>query len=195
MKILFIRHGQTQYNADGKYIGSIDAPLADIGISLLIAKKPIIEKYKPVEVLYSSPMKRCLETSKIFFEDMNPVIIKDLRERSFGIFEGKTYKDLKDNEYYKEFVNSVWKSKVPDAEDGEIFFKRTRDAYTGIVNDMIKNNYNYSAVVCHGGVLMSILSKYDEKKLSFFDYMTSNGGGYLTEIDNKTKEIKIIENI
>lgn len=195
MKILFIRHGQTQHNAEGKYIGSIDSPLCDIGIDELIQKKTIMEKYNQVEKLYSSPMKRCLETAEIYFEDMKPVIIENLRERNFGIFEGKTHKELKNNIYYNEFVSSIWKTKVPEAEEAENFFKRTDEAYFIVLEDMKKRNISYSAIVCHGGVIMSIFSRYEDRKLGFYDYMLSNGEGYLTEIDSKTKSIKTIEKI
>ena len=68
MKILFIRHGQTQLNAEGRWLGSTDAPLfgstdaplSEAGKEVLRDKKNIIEKYKPVQKLYSSHIKRCL---------------------------------------------------------------------------------------------------------------------------------------
>ena len=100
MKILFIRHGQTKNNADKKWLGSTDVSLWEEGINALLKNKSTIDKYKPFEKLYSSPMKRCIETAKIYFDDMNYEIINDLRERGFGDFEGKTYNDLKDNPYY-----------------------------------------------------------------------------------------------
>ncbi len=60
MKILFIRHGQTQLNAEGRWLGSTDAPLSEAGKEVLRDKKNIIEKYKPVQKLYCSHIKRCL---------------------------------------------------------------------------------------------------------------------------------------
>ena len=94
MKILFIRHGQTQLNAEGRWLGSTDAPLSEAGKEVLRDKKNIIEKYKPVQKLYCSPMKRCLETAQIYFEEMNDTkeIINNLKERCFGDFEGKLEK-------------------------------------------------------------------------------------------------------
>ena len=103
MKILFIRHGQTQYNAEFRWLGSTDNPLCENGKKELLEKKHIIEKYKPIQKLYCSPMKRCVETAEIYFNQMNIEIIDDLKERCFGDFEGKKYEELKDNHYYKEF--------------------------------------------------------------------------------------------
>lgn len=193
MRILFVRHGQTQLNAEGRWLGSTDAPLSESGKKALIEKKEIINKYKPVQKLYCSPMKRCLETADIYFEGMKKEIIDNLKERSFGDFEGKNHDELKDNPYYKEFFKTDWQSNVPNGESSEDFFKRTEEAYLYIIDDMKKNNLDYTAVVLHGGVVMSIFSRYDNKKLGFYEYLLKNGGGYYTEIDDKNN-INIIEN-
>ncbi|MEI0510145.1 histidine phosphatase family protein [Brachyspira intermedia] len=194
MKILFIRHGQTQLNAEGRWLGSTDAPLSESGKEVLINKKNIIEKHKPIQKLYCSPMKRCLETADIYFNDMNKEIINDLKERSFGDFEGKNHDELKNNPYYKEFFITNWKSNVPNGETSENFFNRTEKAYLYIIEDMKKNNLDYTAVVTHGGVIMSIFSRYDKQKLNFYDYLLQNGCGYYAEIDDKNN-INIIEKL
>lgn len=195
MKILFIRHGQTQLNAEGRWLGSTDAPLSESGKEFLINKKEIVNKYKPVQKLYCSPMKRCLETANIYFDDIfkEKEIIDNLKERCFGDFEGKNHNELKDNIYYKKFFKSNWQSNVPNGETSEQFFKRTEDSYFYIIDDMKKNNLDYTAVVTHGGVIMSIFSRYDNKKLGFYEYLLKNGGGYYTEIDDRNN-INIIEN-
>ena len=194
MKILFIRHGQTKLNAEGRWLGSTDTPLSEAGKDFLINKKSIIDKYKPVQKLYCSPLKRCLETAQIYFNEYeeNKEIINDLRERCFGDFEGKNHDELKDNPYYKEFFRTNWKSNVPNGETSDSFFKRTEDAYLYVIEDMKKNNMNYTAVVTHGGVIMSIFSRFDKQKLGFYEYLLQNGCGYYTEIDDKNN-INIIE--
>ncbi|MEI0700706.1 histidine phosphatase family protein [Brachyspira intermedia] len=194
MKILFIRHGQTQLNAEGRWLGSTDAPLSESGKEVLINKKNIVEKYKPVQKLYCSPMKRCLETADIYFNDMNKEVIDNLKERCFGDFEGKNHDELKNNPYYKEFFRTNWKSNVPNGETSEHFFGRTENAYSYIIEDMKKNNLDYTAVVTHGGVIMSIFSRYDNQKLNFYDYLLQNGSVYYAEIDDKNN-INIIEKL
>lgn len=192
MKILFIRHGQTQYNAEYRWLGSTDNPLCEAGKKELSEKKHIIEKYKPVQKLYCSPMKRCIETAAIYFDEMNIEIIEDLRERGFGDFEGKKYEELKDNPYYKEFNKKFWRSNIPNGEDYKYFFERTEKVYLNIIEDMKKNNLTYAAVLSHGGIIMSILSKFDNKKMYFYDYLVKNGSGFLTKIDEKNN-IDILE--
>ena len=192
MKILFIRHGQTQYNAEYRWLGSTDNPLCENGKKELLEKKRIIEKYKPVQKLYCSPMKRCVETANIYFDEMKLEILDDLRERCFGDFEGKKYEELKDNPHYIEFNKKIWRSNIPNGEDYKYFFERTEKVYLNIIEDMKKNNLTYAAVLSHGGIIMSILSKYDNKKMSFYDYLVKNGSGFLTEIDKKNN-LNILE--
>ncbi|OEJ14144.1 fructose-2,6-bisphosphatase [Brachyspira hampsonii] len=194
MKILFIRHGQTQLNAEGRWLGSTDAPLCEDGKKALNDRKKIIDSYKPVQKLYCSPLKRCLETADIYFNDMKKEVLNDLRERSFGDFEGKNHDELKNNPYYKEFFRTNWKSNVPNGETSENFFSRTEKAYLYIIEDMKKNNLDYTAVVSHGGVIMSIFSRFDKQKLGFYEYLLQNGCGYYTEIDEKNN-INIIEKL
>lgn len=192
MKILLIRHGQTQYNAEYRWLGSTDNPLCEAGKKELLAKKHIIDKYKPVQKLYCSPMKRCIETASIYFEEANTEIIEDLKERCFGDFEGKTYEELKDNPYYKEFNKKLWRSNIPNGEDYKHFFDRTEKAYLNIIEDMKKNGLNYAAVLSHGGIIMSILSRHENQKMSFYDYMVKNGSGFLIKI-NENNEMEILE--
>ncbi|MEI0531879.1 histidine phosphatase family protein [Brachyspira pilosicoli] len=194
MKILFIRHGQTKNNAEQRWLGSTDVSLWEEGINALLKNKSIVDKYKPFEKLYSSPMKRCIETAKIYFDDMSYEILNDLRERSFGDFEGMTYNELKDNPYYKEFAKSCWKSEIPNGEISNNFFNRVYNVYLTIIEDMKKNNLKYTAVVTHGGIIMTILDKYNIEKHPFYDYLLPNGCGYLTEII-ENNNLKIIDKI
>ena len=57
--IYFIRHGQTQYNQEGKFIGFTDLPLSLKGREKI---KTLWEANKPkVDMIFSSPLKRCIE--------------------------------------------------------------------------------------------------------------------------------------
>ena len=102
--------------------------------------------------------------------------------------------ELKDNPYYKQFFKSNWQSNVPNGETSKDFFSRTENAYFYIIEDIKKLNLDYAAVVTHGGVIMSIFSRYDKQKLNFYDYLPQNGNVYYAEIDDKNY-ISIIEKL
>lgn len=90
MKIILVRHGQTEGNREHRFIGGrSDEPVTKEGI--LTLEKRI---YPKVEHVFSSPMKRCIQTAKVVFGEEDPEIIEEFRECDFGILEGKTHEEL-----------------------------------------------------------------------------------------------------
>lgn len=85
--IYIIRHGQTDWNINGRYGGRIDVPLNEYGIE---QAKQIREELKNInfDVVFSSPLIRAYTTAQIVC-DID--IIKDDRiiERSNGDLEGR----------------------------------------------------------------------------------------------------------
>ena len=94
MNIYIVRHGQTEYNINGRIGGRIDVPLNEKGIEEAYEVK---EKLKDIKFdkVYSSPLKRAYETARII---TNEDIIKDDRiiERSNGKLEGKLKSEIKE---------------------------------------------------------------------------------------------------
>ena len=88
-KIHFIRHGLTEANLEGKYIGKTNLPLCSAGIERLEELKNKID-YPYVELVFSSPLSRCIETAEILYPAFEPTIIDELSEYDFGDFENKT---------------------------------------------------------------------------------------------------------
>lgn len=93
--IYIIRHGQTDWNINGRYGGRIDVPLNEYGIE---QAKKIREELKKIsfDVVFSSPLIRAYTTAQIVC-DID--IIKDDRiiERSNGDLEGRLKLEITDN--------------------------------------------------------------------------------------------------
>ena len=89
LKIHLIRHGATDANYDGRYIGcKTDLPLAPEGLNELRLLKDDID-YPEIERLYSSPMLRCRQTGAVLYPDFEPVTVEELKEYDFGSFENR----------------------------------------------------------------------------------------------------------
>jgi len=92
----FIRHGETEWNAQGRWCGRTDVPLSDVGRrqAQLLARRlqPL-----PVEALYSSPLGRAMETAQIIGQAVGrePVADGRLVELNYGAWEGSTYEESK----------------------------------------------------------------------------------------------------
>ena len=86
MRIDLVRHGMTPGNEQRRYVGgSTDEGLSAKGRSLLRA----ICADASVARVYSSTLKRTVQTAQILFPEAGIVPLRDLREMEFGSFEGK----------------------------------------------------------------------------------------------------------
>ena len=81
MRVYLIRHGQTKGNLEKRYVGSTDESLTREGAKGLLEKRG---RYSPVEMVFASPMKRCLETAEILFPGIPCRKIKGLRNVTSG---------------------------------------------------------------------------------------------------------------
>ncbi|GHU60116.1 alpha-ribazole-5'-phosphate phosphatase [Clostridia bacterium] len=185
MKIALIRHGKTQGNIERQYIGSTDLPLAPSGRDEL-AELAASGRYPKVDRVYASPMLRCLQTAGIIYPGIDPVPVPGLRECDFGIFEGKTHEVLIENEDYKSFLESGGNYAFPGGDSFEGFVGRCAQAFDGIIDDIIADGINSSAVVCHGGSIMAIMSTFGEPPGKYYDWQVQNGMGYIVRlVDNR----------
>lgn len=85
--IYIVRHGQTDWNLEGRYAGRKDIPLNDKGIEQANIIKEELKSIK-FDKVFSSPLSRAYQTAKIICD--NEIIIDDrIIERSNGNLEGK----------------------------------------------------------------------------------------------------------
>ena len=119
IKIAMIRHGKTYGNTLGRYIGVTDEPLCEEG------KKELEQRtMDTVELLFVSPLKRCLETADILYPYAKQVKIPEFAECNFGEFENKNYQELKDNPKYQEWIDSMATLAFPGGESPQQFKDR-----------------------------------------------------------------------
>jgi probable phosphoglycerate mutase len=95
-EILLIRHGETLWNQQGRMQGQHDSPLTPVGLQQARQLAGRLRKV-PFAALYSSDLGRAHQTARCIADETSHDIIaeRDLRERSFGIFEGLTNIEIK----------------------------------------------------------------------------------------------------
>lgn len=170
MKIYFIRHGKTTGNLEKRYIGRTDEHLCREGIDELNGKV-----FPDADIIFISPMKRCIETAENIYADREYISVNDLRECDFGDFEGKNYSELNGNSDYQKWIDSMGKIPFPNGESNEVFRKRSTDAFIEALKDL---SFETAAFIVHGGTIMSVLSELAEPKKDYYDYMCKNGCGF-----------------
>ena len=176
-KIHLIRHGLTEANIKGQYVGNrTDLPLCDEGVDELRALRDTV-CYPDIERLYTSPMLRCRQTAQIIYPDTDYTVIDEFAEYDFGEFEGKTASELESREEF-----SLWAAgKIPAPPGGEStdnFIKRLAMGFRSVVEDMMKSGAGSAAVIMHGGASMMLLSACAVPRRKAVEWQSENGRGY-----------------
>lgn len=179
--IHLIRHGLTQGNLLGQYVGRTDLPLAPEGTAQLRELKEQ-NIYPAAQVYYTSPLKRCVETLHLIYPEAQPIVINDFRECDFGDWEGKTAEELKKDPVFTRWMEDGSKAAPPNGESGAMFMYRVCAAFEKLVEGMMRSGTTSAVIVAHGGTIMSILSAYGLPRANFYDWMMDNGCGYSLRI-------------
>ncbi len=163
-EIILVRHGETDMNKNHLYFGHLDPSLNETGKKQLERSKCSLRKIENIDEIneiFCSPLKRCIESLDILEISKNIKVNydDDFKELNFGIFEGKTYKEICEN--YPEEVKRMkveWRTfKVEGSESLEELEKRVVSKLEEIFE--IKKGKKI-LLVAHAGVIKILLSHY-----------------------------------
>ena len=178
-RLSVIRHGLTAANDNGIYIGSrTDYSLSQKGMTQLIEKMDEFE-YPKVQRVYSSPMKRCIETAEIIYPYRELKIIDNMTELDFGEFDGKSVHELIDREDYKNWLQGDKPDSRPTG--GESLQELLLRLYKGlheIVMDMMNEELTNCALVTHSGIVTNLMTAFGIPKLERKDLVCDPGEGF-----------------
>ena len=205
MKFYLIRHGQTDWNIEGKIQGKTDIPLNEAGIRqarlLAGALRTITDTPGAgVPVIYSSVLIRAVQTAEIIRNALldrgvAPVRrLSQLREVDFGFWEGLTWSEVEER-YPEEF--HFWEENPAlgtptGGEKRESCRKRCHDAVEQIVSETESD----VILVAHGGILAYVadylLRSQPERKeiivtnasISTVEYARDTGEGTLLKLND-----------
>jgi alpha-ribazole phosphatase/probable phosphoglycerate mutase len=146
--LYFVRHGQTDWNVQGKLQGHADIPLNNAGRAEAAGLSQRISAID-FDICFSSDLQRAIETARILTAT-RPLTIKSvsaLRERNFGLWEGRLFSELLEYEKGDQLF--------PDIESDEEIQKRTFP----LLHEIVSNYPGASVlIVTHGSVIRSLLA-------------------------------------
>lgn len=180
--ISLFRHGRTNANDRGQYIGTTDFPLNDRGRSELYDKTDKYV-YPKVQRVYTSPLQRCTESAEILFPDREIVVAEEFRELHFGRFEGKTAEELMENAEYLTWIRGGMDAKPPEGESVSELCIRTFQGFHKILLEMMQEDFNHVAIVTHGGVIANAMACFGVPKLDPKQIQTAPGEGFEIQIN------------
>lgn len=182
LELVLVRHGQTKWNVEHRYLGHTDLPLLPEAVEQLSKLKQqlgwLTEKRAEVSDgfwrVFCSDLLRCRETLAYISPSLEKVAIYDqrLREMNFGTWEGCTYEELKDNSLYRSWIDNPCTVTPPDGETWAQFDERLRSFLldlgraaedTSVQAAIMENKdeiiTNRVLVVTHGGVIRNLLAQ------------------------------------
>lgn len=187
--LVFIRHGATRANAERRYLGRTDEGLSEEGIRELLSYKRQ-GVYPKAERLFTSPMKRCLETAQILYPDLSPTVIPEWAETDFGQFEYKNYEELKEDPAYQAWIDSGGVLPFPGGESREEFLVRCERGFFRMRGELQREKSVTAGIIVHGGTIMALLSKYCGN--DYYDYQVRNGSGFVCRVKGWGNEAQIV---
>lgn len=155
-RILAIRHGQTAWNVDTRIQGHTDIALNDQG-QWQAQQAALALEGETLDAIYSSDLQRAQHTAQAIARTTLPAHEQvrthtGLRERGFGIFEGKTWAEIETN-WPDE--SRRWRQRDPEfaPEGGETLLQLRERVLSTLTDIAIQHKGQHIAIVTHGGVL------------------------------------------
>ena len=156
LKFLIIRHGETVSNAEKRFSGHQDVNLTQKGVWQAEQLSRRL-KDEPIDVAFSSDLKRAMHTAKIVIGKRNlPLIIEPyFREINFGHWEGLKWEEI-DIDNGKGPSTGWWKQPDLPIPGGESLCDLRKRIMTGLEKVIAEHDEEDRCktitIVCHGGV-------------------------------------------
>ena len=152
--LLLVRHGETDWNREGRWQGGSDTSLNELGREQ--AQALAAELDGDIDVIYSSDLARARETAEIIAAKVGRDVRLDprLRERGFGAWEGLTGPEIE--ERFGDALR-LWRAGGgPGADDAESF-EEFSDRVNDFVDEVVRTHPGEQVlVVSHGGSIRAI---------------------------------------
>jgi len=158
LRVLFVRHGETQSNIEHRYMGQDDSPLTPIGIAQAEAVAKRLAKYQ-VDAIYSSDLGRAARTSEIISQACRLPVVRDkrLRERHAGLLQGKLEADarIKHAKVFAEIERMGAEYVFPGGGESGL---QIEERMASFLNEIRENHSGKTIVaITHGGILRVLL--------------------------------------
>jgi 2,3-bisphosphoglycerate-dependent phosphoglycerate mutase len=153
-RIIAIRHGETPWKVDTRIQGQRDIPLNDTGRWQAERLARALAAHEPIDMVYTSDLLRAWETARAVSESTGAPMVADegLRERGFGVFQGKTFAEI---EATLPEESLLWRKRDPfwAPEGGESLTAMRRRVVETLHTLASRHTGEQIVLVAHGGVM------------------------------------------
>ncbi|HIG39033.1 MAG: histidine phosphatase family protein [bacterium] len=176
IRLIVLRHGETDHNRIGRYQGTVDTPLNETGRAQAASAVDYL-RLQGIDHILSSPQARAWETAEIVGTALGLKVTPDpaFVERNFGVFEGKTREEIA-SEYPELLRENASRQIHASMPGGESLFELATRVHTGVREIQRLYSDVTMLLVCHGGALRAlhgVLRRATDQQ--YFSYQLANG--------------------
>lgn len=158
-RVLLIRHGQTDWNVDGRWQGTLPVGLNEIGRAQAKALAEYLAQHK-IGSIYTSDLPRAFDTAQAIGDVVGVIPQPDIRLQEFnlGIFQGLTREEIKERyaKEFRDFEANYWDYVVAKGESRRDLQNRAYAVFQDILSHAVGPEV---AIVSHGGTIRMLLLK------------------------------------
>ncbi|HBE76852.1 MAG TPA: alpha-ribazole phosphatase [Firmicutes bacterium] len=157
LELILVRHGETDGNRKGTFVGWTDLELNATGTAQAYIIKDKLVHQTP-DVVFASPLKRAYQTAEIINTayGLDIQISDSLKERDFGLWDNLTLADIKANhpaEAGRWLTNPA--HPIPGAENDKQFHQRIISFIDGLISSYPNSRI---LLVTHGGCIRTMIT-------------------------------------
>ncbi len=195
MRLILVRHGETDDNARRLSFGQLDHPLNDRG-RLQVRRVAARLRTDRIDAAFTSDLKRARDTLKAILRHhprLRARTRRALRERNYGVFEGRSY-----GRRAKAEVASGLPFHKFQPRRGESFVQ-VRSRLRRFTRELLKNHRNQTVLIAsHGGTMAALLLHLFDvpwSELNRFRYHPNTGVTIVDLVPGKPPKLRLIRNI
>lgn len=187
MKIVLVRHGQTNYNSKRLIQGRVDAPLNNVGLKQARDAGNALKKLNlTIDKVIASPLSRALQTGHIIAKKIsyreNILIDYNFIERDFGNYEltkiADNFPKVVEDDFKEDFF-----------EDNDLLLNRINNGIINLAKTFKKDDT--ILIASHAHVIRSFYILFDKDQYTFTNFFLGNGSIHIFEYENE--QLKLLE--
>jgi broad specificity phosphatase PhoE len=132
MRLILVRHGETEWSRTGRHTGTTEVPLTDAGRAEALALVPALERWAGARVI-ASPRERAQATAALAIPGCTPDLDPRVAEWDYGDYEGRTSKDIRAERPGWE----IWSDGCPGGESPDQAGARASEFVASLGDDTV----------------------------------------------------------
>jgi len=189
---LLMRHGETDWNREGRVMGRHQIELNQLGRAQVEAAARFAQNIRP-DLIVTSPLVRARQSAEIIAEGLGGIEIAEepeIAEVLYGRWEGMTYHELIEDEHYMRYRKAPLEHPTPG---GETIAEVQARGVAAVTRMLEANAGRRLLFVSHGDIIRTVLCHFMGLELKYFHRIRVDNATFSAlQINGSFAELKFL---